>query len=161
MKATRILIFLFSIHLLGCVSQGMAQKDKVKGKSNRSSVYDEDLKKVRPTYPTQEELAEQTELEKQETPEPTEHQNVEVKQRLDEIAEKNAQLTKAQGYRILLYVGQSKVAAEQALKQFKEWELLQQENTTEEYRSRASYLVYKAPNFRLKIGDFRENSTPR
>ncbi len=153
MKLTRLLIPLLCFCLFGCSSLGLAQKDKVKGKSTEATAFDEDLKKVRPTYP---EPSEEAETAQEEIPEPTNDQNLEVKQRLEEIAEKNAKLTKAQGYRILLYVGQSKAEAEQALRRFKQWESAQKQNNPDTFTDRASYLVYKAPNFRLKVGDFRD-----
>lgn len=138
-----LLVLLF--FLCGCAST----QSKVSLDSANSGVR-EDLSKYRPSYPQtgdsatpKQENNNSTAATKPTTPVlPQNDVSKRLNARLDSMAEKNQKLKYAQGYRVLVYSGNSSEEATKA--RDKVYEILPDANI---------YTVYKQPTFRVKVGD--------
>ncbi|GAA4412534.1 hypothetical protein GCM10023187_39780 [Nibrella viscosa] len=122
--------------------------------SSRSTVdynsYTEDLSPVRPSYTVTATTAPAkpattTPARRPDNRKPVEaiHINRRLDAVLDTIAQKNRSVRYASGYRVQIYVGNERKAADEAkLKVYKNFPELN------------PYLDYKQPTYRLKVGDF-------
>jgi len=137
-----LLVFLF--FLCGCAStQPQSSSDST------SAGIQEDLSKYRPAYQKQDSATPKESASsvpvKQASTTPVVPQNDVTKAlnaKMDSIAVKNQKFKYAQGYRVIVYSGNSSEEAKQAKE--KVYEILPNADI---------YTVYKQPSFRVKVGD--------
>ncbi|HEY8401991.1 MAG TPA: SPOR domain-containing protein [Cytophagaceae bacterium] len=112
-------------------------------KGNPSSKFQDDLTSYRPRpFKTEEDTVKTTEVNT-EVVKPQNDITAKLDARLDSIAELNKKTTTTQGFRILVYSGNSSEEASKT--KVKVYDLLPDVNV---------YSIYKQPSFRVKVGDY-------
>ena len=144
-KKSCCILLVFVFFICGCAST----QPKTTSDSSSSSGVQEDLSKYRPVYQKQDSAtpkqASATTASTKAASAPITSQSDVTKalnSRLDSIAAKNRKLKYAQGYRVIVYSGNSSEEARQAKE--KVYEILPNADI---------YTVYKQPTFRVKVGD--------
>ncbi len=145
-KKSCCILLVFVFFICGCAST----QPKTTSDSSSNSGVQEDLSKYRPVYQKQDsatpkQASTTTASATKAASAPITSQNDVTKalnSRLDSIAAKNRKLKYAQGYRVIVYSGNSSEEARQAKE--KVYEILPNADI---------YTVYKQPTFRVKVGD--------
>ncbi|MCU0429631.1 MAG: hypothetical protein MUF42_06625 [Cytophagaceae bacterium] len=133
------ILFLSVIFLLAACTAARSQKTVATPDTGK--VMSEDLSKIRPTYPPQ---AKQTATTTA-TPAPVGDDTRKVNEKLDSIRVFNGSISIAEGYRILLYNGNSSEASRDVRLQ-----------AASLFPSIRTYIEWKAPSFKVKLGDFQD-----
>ena len=135
-----ILLLIWGSVFMGCASSKPVRSTTVDTYSN----YDEDLSAVRPTYKEAApvESAKKPEVKRVLSDQPL-HINRKLDAVMDTIASKNRAIRFASGYRIQIYVGNTRKEADDA-RLF----------TYQTFPELNPYLVYSQPTYRVRIGDF-------
>lgn len=129
------------IYLLSLIILPLACAKKATSSSSGQK-YEEDLSAYRPKYEIKE-TPKNAPNKAVAYPEPREHQNQAVEENLSLIREKNKGIKYTQGYRIQVYSGSDKDAAEKAKEGI--------------YRLNLDHepeITYFPPNFKVKVGQF-------
>lgn len=139
-KRSGCILLIFVFFLCGCASTQSVPADSA------SSGVQEDLSKYRPAYQKQDSATPKdnsgSTAAKQAPVTPQNDVTKSLSARMDSIAAVNRTKTRAQGYRIIVYSGNSSDEARQAKE--KVYEILPYANI---------YMVYNQPTFRVKVGD--------
>jgi len=142
-KRSGCLLLIFLFFLCGCAST------QPQSSSDSTSGMQEDLSKYRPVYQKQDSATPKentsSSIVKQTSTTKVIPQNDITKAlnaKMDSIAIKNQKFKYAQGYRVIVYSGNSSEEAKQAKE--KVYEILPNADI---------YTVYKQPSFRVKVGD--------
>lgn len=134
----RILILFLAFWFGACTA---AKSQKTAATPDSGSV-NEDLSKTRPKYTpsTAEKTAPKPDYK---APEPTADATKKVNEKLDSIHVFNGTIMTAEGYRILIYNGNSSEASRDVRLQ-----------ANELFPNIHTYIEWKAPSFKVKVGDF-------
>jgi hypothetical protein len=136
------LIFLGSLILMGSCTPGNSQFHKSKRSKKEKGNYEEDLQSVRPVYPEVKEENSNPSLPEKPVP-PTKDITKSINYKISLIAGKNQKYTMAEGYRVVVYTGSSREEVKKINEKLKE--LIPGEKI---------YSTYRAPVFRVKVGDY-------
>jgi len=139
-KSSCFLLLVLIFFVYGCASTQSVPADS----GSTSSGIQEDLSKYRPTYQQDSATPKEQVVAVRPTGPVTPKNDVtkSVNARMDSITVKNHKLKYAQGYRIIVYSGNSSEEAKQA-----------KEKVYEMLPNAEVYTVYKQPTFRVKVGD--------
>lgn len=144
MKNARLSILLFTLFLYECKPTNLRQ---INAEATNTSSYEEDLSLIRPKFSDNliEFPEEFVELDINTDNFPTNVQSIhgELQAKIESMVQNNLNISEISGYRILIFVGNSKEEFENSrvyiLQNFPNAEL---------------YVTYSQPTYRLKMGDF-------
>ncbi|MFN3403295.1 MAG: SPOR domain-containing protein [Cytophagaceae bacterium] len=127
---------LFLLLILASCTSGKAQKSKDNKK------YQEDLSSVRPKYEYKAETEKPAPMQEKSAVKIENDVTTKVNVRMDSVAAKNSRIKMAEGYRVLVYTGNSSAEATKV-----------RERVYKVVPDAAIYPQYKQPTFRVKVGD--------